>query len=285
MITFQQTPDYLTIGHIAKDIIPNGAILGGTCGYSAVTAHRLGQRVAAITSYTEGIPSLEVMNGVSIKNVPARDNTTFENIYEDGKRRQKWWATSSHLTLDHIPPAWRVAPIVHLAPLSQEMSPALCGDFPDSLICVTAQGWLRGQSEVCDVIYHAHPDLDEWLPEIDIMVLSLADTFGNRDVLTHLLDGVKLGIETLGPQGCKIYCDGQVRHIPVIPQEEIDPTGAGDIFAAAFFIRYRETGDCQQSAQFANACASLSVRRQGMDSSPNRPETEAQLAKIYGDTA
>lgn len=275
-------PDYLVIGHVAKDNTPHGAILGGTCSYAALTAHKLGQRTVAVTSYGPDIPSMAALNGVEIENVPHSQSTTFENTYVDGKRYQKWLASSHSLSLENVPPAWRNAPIVHLAPLSQEMSPAMCGQFPNSLLCVTMQGWLRGQDDRYNVVYRPHPELEAWLSKIDVMVLSVADLFGDRAAMTHLLTSVKLGVETVGPEGCKVYHDGQVIHVPVRPEVEVDPTGAGDIFAPAFFIRYHATGDIIGAARFANACASLSVRKMGMDSIPSLPEVEARLVEVYG---
>ena len=281
-MTNNQAPDYLVIGHVAKDKIPGGAILGGTCSYSALTAHKLGQRTVAVTSYGPDIPSLAALNGIEIENVPHPHSTTFENIYEKGRRRQIWSARAGTLSLDNVPIAWRKAPIVHLAPLSQEMSPAMCGQFPDSLVCVTAQGWLRGQDPDNNVIYRPHPELEAWLSKIDVLILSLGDLFGDEAAVAHLLTSAKLGVETLGPKGCKVYHDGQIIDVPVRPEVEIDPTGAGDIFATAFFIRYHQTGDFIKAAQFANACASLSVLKLGMEGIPSLPEVEAHLAELYG---
>jgi sugar/nucleoside kinase (ribokinase family) len=276
-------PGYLVIGHVAKDIVPNGTILGGTCSYAALTAHKLGQRTVAVTSYGPDIPSMAALDGIEIENVSHRHSTTFQNIYTGGRRRQIWPATASSLSLENVPPAWRKASIVHLAPLAQEMSPALCGDFPGSLIGVTIQGWLRGQDAEWNVIYRPHPELEAWLSRIDVLVLSLADLMGDRDAMVHLLTSVKLGVETVGPEGCKVYHAGQVTHIPVAPEVEIDPTGAGDIFAAAFFVRYRETRDFIKAAQFANACASLSVRGIGLEGIPSLAEVEVHLKELYGD--
>ena len=180
------TPDYLIIGHVAKDNTPNGPILGGTCSYSALSAYKLGQRTAAVTSYGPDIPSLAVLEEIEIEALPHSQSTTFENVYKDGVRHQKWLASSGPLSLENVPPTWRNAPIVHLAPIAQEMSPAMCGDFSDtpevtgSLVCVTMQGWLRGQDAEYNVIYHPHPELETWLSKIDVLVLSLADVFGNR---------------------------------------------------------------------------------------------------------
>lgn len=276
------SPDYLIIGHMARDKIPNGAILGGTCSYAGLTARTLGQHTAVVTSFGPDIPSLATLDGLQIENVSHTASTTFENICEDWQRRQKWYATAAPLSFGSVPPAWRNAPIVHLAPLAQEISPVMCSHFKDSLLCVTVQGWLRGQDTDCNVIYKPHPELEVWLSRIDVLVLSLADLFGDRTAMIHLLTSVRLGVETLGPEGCKVYHNGRVTHIPVKPEIEVDPTGAGDIFAAAFFIQYREGGDFIKAAQFANACASLSVRKVGLESIPSPSEVEAHLVELYG---
>jgi hypothetical protein len=275
------SPDYLIIGHVSKDNTSHGAILGGTCSYSALTAHKLGQRTAVVTSYGPDIPSLAALDGIEIEVLPHDHSTTFENIYHNGVRHQKWLASSASLSLKNVPHNWRNTPIVHLAPLTQEISPAMCGDFSNSLVGVTIQGWLRGQDSQYSVIYQPHPELEAWLSNIDVLILSLADVFGDRTALTHLLTSARLGVETLGSKGCKVYQNGQVTHIPVKPEVEVDPTGAGDIFAAAFFIRYCKTGDFIKAAQFANACASLSVRKKGMESIPNLSEVEARLEMLY----
>jgi sugar/nucleoside kinase (ribokinase family) len=275
-------PDYLIIGHVTKDNTPTGPLLGGTCSYSALTADNLGQRAAAVTSFGPDIPALDKLNKIELAARPASQSTTFENIYIDGVRQQKWWSSSAPLSLADVPPVWRSAPIVHLAPIAQEIFPAMCGDFPASLVCVTMQGWLRGQDSDYTVIYRPHPDLEQWLSHMDILVLSLADVDGDRSTLNHFLTSVKIGVETLGPDGCRVYQEGQVTHIRVKPETEVDPTGAGDIFAAAFFIRYNTTDNPVKAAQFANACASLSVTRRGMDSIPTLAEVEAHLAELYG---
>jgi sugar/nucleoside kinase (ribokinase family) len=56
------------------------------------------------------------------------------------------------------------------------------------------------------------------------------------------------------------------------PQPEIDPTGAGDIFAAVFFLRLKETGDAWEAARTATVLASSSITRPGLDGVPSREE-------------
>ena len=71
--------------------------------------------------------------------------------------------------------------------------------------------------------------------------------------------------------------DGGVREtkIPPRPAHEVDPTGAGDIFATAFMIRLQETGDQVQSARFANITASFGVEHEGVTGIPSREQVLA----------
>jgi len=234
-----------------------------------------------VTSAGPDIPALDVLRGIQVECLPHPHSTTFENIYTNGARQQKWWANSRPLTVADIPPRWRNAPVVHLAPLSQEMSPSLCAQFPNSLVGVTMQGWLRGKDAEHNVIYRPHKELETWLPHIDALVLSLSDFFGDEAALIRTLTAVKVGVETLGPAGCRIFHNGQVVHVPVEPHDEVDPTGAGDIFAAAFFIKYHQTKDCVRAAQFANACASLSVGKVGLTGVPTLERVTHRAARLY----
>ena len=60
----------------------------------------------------------------------------------------------------------------------------------------------------------------------------------------------------------------------------IDPTGAGDVFATAFLIRYFETKDISQSANFANAAASFCIEKKGIEGMASREEILDRAAKI-----
>ncbi len=281
-MTDNAPPEYLVLGHFTRDLIPGGAILGGTCSYAALTALKLGLRTAAVTSYGPDLPSLNILEGVAIQNEPYFESTTFENIYHKGQRTQKWHSSASPLSLKGLPAAWRRASIVHFAPVAQEVTPGQSALFTrPALICATGQGWLRSRDRANNVVFSLHPELHDWLPRFDVLVLSEADVAGDRGALEWMLTLAQLGVETIGPEGCLIYHQGQVTHIPVKEEQEVDPTGAGDIFAAAFFIRYKETSDPVLASQFANACASLSVRTRGLDGIPRLPEVQEHWVALY----
>jgi len=59
-----------------------------------------------------------------------------------------------------------------------------------------------------------------------------------------------------------------------------DPTGAGDIFAAAFFTAHAESGDPLQAARLATAVAARSVTRRGLASVPTRQEIQAARTAV-----
>jgi sugar/nucleoside kinase (ribokinase family) len=60
----------------------------------------------------------------------------------------------------------------------------------------------------------------------------------------------------------------------------VDATGAGDVFAAAFFVRFFTTRDPWESARFATLVASRSVTRVGLDGIPTLREIEEFMMEI-----
>jgi sugar/nucleoside kinase (ribokinase family) len=65
--------------------------------------------------------------------------------------------------------------------------------------------------------------------------------------------GVPEVIVTLGPRGAVVHADGSAVHVPTTPLTDIDPTGAGDMFAAAYVVA-RADGE-EPVAAAARACA------------------------------
>jgi sugar/nucleoside kinase (ribokinase family) len=58
----------------------------------------------------------------------------------------------------------------------------------------------------------------------------------------------------------------------------VDPTGAGDVFAAAFLVAYAEQRDPVAAARFANVTASFSIEGRGITSIPDRAKVLQWLA-------
>jgi sugar/nucleoside kinase (ribokinase family) len=58
----------------------------------------------------------------------------------------------------------------------------------------------------------------------------------------------------------------------------VDPTGAGDVFAAAFLVRYHESGNPLEAAAFAACAASCVVEGVGASTLGDREEVLRRVA-------
>lgn len=66
-----------------------------------------------------------------------------------------------------------------------------------------------------------------------------------------------------GSHGCSVLEAGTRLDIPGHPVAEIDPTGAGDVFAAACLAGIENGSDIEEAARLANAAGALAVTRRG----------------------
>jgi sugar/nucleoside kinase (ribokinase family) len=90
----------------------------------------------------------------------------------------------------------------------------------------------------------------------------------------------KVVVQKRGVKGCRIYSGEGVMDVPTFPIEEIDPTGAGDAFCAAFLTGLIEGKSLYETGLFANAVGALSVRKMGpMEGIPSKKEVEDFLRK------
>ncbi len=268
--------EYLVIGHITQDVTPRGYVLGGTAAYAALTAHRLGKRVGVVTCAAPGAEVLKPLaEQVEVVCLPSAHTTTFENVYQDGRRTQWVRALADPIRPEDVPRAWRRAPLVHLAPIAQEVTPTLGRHIAGELVGATPQGWLRAWDGDGRVFYRSLADPRRDLAGVDVLIFSIEDVQGNQEHLRALVEAVPLAVVTLAEKGCDVYQHGRATHFPARPVPRVvDPTGAGDVFAAAFLVRYQETGDLAEAARFANVVASFSVEGLATSAIPTRDQVE-----------
>lgn len=267
-----QPVDYLILGHITRDITPDGPRLGGTAAFSALLAKRLGVEVGLVTSTGPGL-NLNPLSGIPMVNVPARQSTTFENRYILSGRMQIIHQLAEPLKYDHIPRPWRSARLVHLAPVAGEINPWLIDRFPASSLGCTLQGWLRQWDSSGSIRAKPLPASFSSAPPGSAAVLSREDIGGEEQDIDRLIPLFAHLVVTKGKAGADIYAGGKILPVDTTPQEETDPTGAGDIFAAAFFISlFLEGTPLLDAAQRATSLAAKSVRRVGIAGVPNTME-------------
>ncbi len=286
----QRTPQYLVIGHIVADLQPDGsAVLGGTALYSALTAARLGWRVGVLTRGAYGvtvdgvaIPSLADYAGeLSIITQDAETPTTFVNTYSAGRRSQiiRHWA--GPIDLRGLPPHWRNARVIHLGPVAQEidfrqtgaLTPGFFGSTPKGG-CASGRGGPRGRVKLSHLRLPA-----ELLGRLDGIVVSDEEITLARDAVERV-GARRLGVVTKGESGARVLYGGERVELPGYPVPTVDLTGAGDVFAAAFFVRASDrTVSAVTAGRFANAVAALSLRAIGPHGVPTLAEVEAFLER------
>jgi len=278
------TPDFLAIGVLTYDVTPgpgnsHGRVRpGGAATYSALCAQALGLKVAVVASADADYPVESVLPGIEVSIVESGFTTFFQNVYgRDGKRTQVLGARSSYITCSDIPAEWLDAPIVFLGPLVREVPADAVNWFPNATVGATVQGWLRRWDDYGRVTEESgpHPQLANGYR----LLAGSTTEFHESDpgemagwmASTHVL-GV-----TEGANGARIYTGGAPSHVPAYAANELDPTGAGDIWGASCLVRLAEGAEPVEAARFANAAASLSVEREGLSGVPTRSEVEDRL--------
>ncbi len=267
--------DYLIVGHITRDITEEGFRLGGTAVYSGILAKRMGLEVGLVTSYNEET-TVEPLNGIQIINHRSNRTTTFKNDYTPSGREQFIIERAKPLNLDQIPTEWRSAKIVHLGPIAREINPETGFYFPGAALCLSLQGWLRKWDRK-GLIQPSHfPEMNKTFPENTAAFLSIEDLGFDRSLINPLRSLFPLLVLTKGNSGAEIFYQEKTTSVPVIPKDEVDPTGAGDIFAAAFMINFTLNGKkLIESARVASALAAISVTRPGIEGIPTEGEIQS----------
>ncbi len=265
--------DYLVIGHVARDLTPKGSILGGTAAYSALTARALGLRVGVVTATGDDL-SLGPLNGIPFVSIKSVSSTTYENIYSENGRVQYLRAQASRIDINRIPDTWRSTSIIHLGPIANEVDSVLPDSFSPNLLGLTPQGWMRQWDSNGRVSPCEWTNSESALSQAGAVVISREDVNGDDELIEHMAGQTRILVVTEGAAGAVLYWHGDRRRFRAPTVREVDATGAGDIFAAAFFIRLLNTRDPWEATRFATLLASHSVERVGLDGIPTSLEIE-----------
>ena len=96
-----------------------------------------------------------------------------------------------------------------------------------------------------------------------------------------LLDrGVEVAIITMGSKGALIKTRELTKIVPGFKVNAVDSTAAGDVFNGSLVVAMAEGKTLEETVQFANAAAALSVTKLGAQpSAPKRVEIERMLLK------
>ncbi len=272
-------PTFLPVGHFCYDVVPNGYVLGGSAAYSTITARNLGCRACAVTAVSANFDRQNrLLDGINVIYHESPETTIFDNRYGvDGRRQQLILGVAGALLPHHVPVEWKNAEIAYLCPIADEVQPALVHCFDRALIGVTPQGWMRQWDESRQVRPKRWDSAQSILPYADVLILSVEDIAAYPEDLEKYIQWTQIVVLTKGKRGATLYENGEVLESAAYPVNEVDPTGAGDVFAAAFLIKYQETHSSPEALNFAHCVASFAVEGKGTTRIPTLDEVYERL--------
>jgi 1D-myo-inositol 3-kinase len=274
-------PDFLVIGHVTKDLQEDGYTIGGTVTFASLTARNLGRRTAVATRASPDLNLNSLYQGIEVLSLPSPATSTFQNLYStNGTRTQYLRAVADPIKAEDIPPAWREARVVLLGPLTNELEGGIAKVFSHSLIGVTPQGWMRrwdGDGRVFPKPWEGAAGV---LNYARVVIFSENDVQRDENVIQTYARLAEILVVTKGAKGATVYHQGQVRHLPAFETVEVDPTGAGDVFAAAYLIELGRSGDPYAAAHFANCVASFVVEKPGAEGIPTLEQVKQRVSSF-----
>ncbi len=281
-------PTALVCGHATLDRFGGALVPGGSVYYAARALAALGADVRVLTAAAADFPSEAFgatradPGSIDALVLPAPATTTFENVYAPGGRRsQRVLAIAPPLEAERLPVAWRVADLLLLAPVLGELDPAqLVASVRAPVVGLTVQGLVRTVGAGGAVSPRRwEPDRGA-LAGVTAALLGEDEASAQPDLVARLAAAVPIVVLTRGARGCDLVVGCRRRHVGVHPARELDPTGAGDVFAAAFLLGLAEGEDPADAARLGAAAASIVVEARGGEALPRVGEARERAARV-----
>jgi 1D-myo-inositol 3-kinase len=260
-------PTFLVCGHVTLDHLAGGIAPGGSAYYAGRAAAGLGATARIATAAGPDFPR-DALAGLEVELAPSAVTTTFVNAYAgDGSRTQRVLAAAPPLEPRRLPAAWRSPDVLLLAPVLGELDVgAFAAAAGARLVGLCVQGLVREVAPDGAV----HPR--SLAAGADALALAGAAFLGEDEaradpgLVARLAAAVPVVALTRGARGCEVISRGRVRRVGVHPAREVDPTGAGDVFAAAFLLGLSRGDDPVEAARLGAAAASIAVEGLGAES-------------------
>jgi hypothetical protein len=298
----------VTVGHVTVDVIAADCSRrpGGGAFYSALQAARLGLRALILTQGSP--PEIEALlapyrDELELRIIPAPATSTFATSWPGGQRSQRVLAWAGPIA----GPIEVDTQILHFAPVARETPTTWRGhaDF----VGLTPQGLARtwdpraGEAHNADAhrgatdggetgegeaggelrsapLPRARDSLDALLPQpCDAVVISEQERAAAAPLLTTAAGRGAVLAVTSGPGATSVQVPGdEITQVqaPAVTEPR-DDLGAGDVFAAAFFVALHEGLSPAQAAAFGNAAAAIRIEGVGADAIGDRRAIEARL--------
>jgi sugar/nucleoside kinase (ribokinase family) len=245
-------PAVVIAGSVTRDLIHRGggtvARIGGTVWYAGLTLARLGFPTRIVTRLGAGESGIRIAlaeAGLEARIEPSTTSTVFHNSYGDGgpdDRVQAVETVAEPISAQALSAALGNAALCYLGPLHPgDLSAAVASRLDGFPIALDVQGYTR-RIDHGRVLAEVAPALTPLLASAKIIKASaaeaclIAETADPAEAARRLAGGredVEI-LVTCGGDGVHMVAGGEPHHLGAVPLGDVDPTGAGDIFLAAY---------------------------------------------------
>jgi sugar/nucleoside kinase (ribokinase family) len=258
----------ISVGYITHDLYGQKILPGGSALYAAQTFKALGASSKIVSSVGKDFGFEQALQDLEAKLVRAGQTTTFRNLYtSENIRTQTVEGISQPITPEILPANWRKPDILFICPVLNEVDLVSWNKATYAkIVGIGVQGFVRCVEKPSGKVEHK-----SWNPRakdlegVDVAFLSKQDVIGQEELIDILIENVDIVVVTHGQQGADVYEKNRKFHMGIYKTNVIDPTGAGDCFAAGFMQALAMGKTCQTAAKRAAACASVIIEGQGLE--------------------
>ncbi|WP_242342532.1 PfkB family carbohydrate kinase [Anaeromyxobacter terrae] len=274
-------PAAVVCGLVTLDRVAGRLVPGGSAWYAAHTFRGLGAEARVLTAAGPDYPQ-SALAGMESRIAAAARTTLFVNVHAPGGgRRQRVEAAAPPLDPAALPAAWRGADVLHLAPVLGEISPRAFADAAGArIVGLGVQGLVRAVAPDGAVVQPRWSFAPAELSGVTAAFVGEDDLAGQDDLLARLAAAVPIVVFTRGAAGCTVTARGRTFHVGVFPTREVDPTGAGDVFAAGFLLALARGADAGDAARLGAAAASIVVEGVGGEMLPRIGEAAERAGRV-----
>ena len=276
----EDTTGLLIVGAVTEDQFAGRRVVGGAVAYAARVAVAIGQRATILTIAAPGA-DLSVLDGHDVHCVQAETTLSFAHDDRDGRSVLRLVASPARpLTAADLPPRWREARAVILAPLLPDdididSFAALPGVRERLLIAQGLQRVVDGASAVTHRCAPAGALIRAATRTTDVVLAAGEVAQWAASDLQRVAMGARRFVITRGAEGAEIHERGSIVRVPAVAANAVDTTGAGDVFATALFLMREQSLD--RSGAIAARYAAASLQRVGAEPLPALDEIVATL--------
>lgn len=279
----------LSIGHVTHDRV-DGRIVPGGCAYYAASAfHALGAESHLVTTVGEDFCCGPELDRFAWAAQRQGQTTVFTNLYPDpGPRLQYVDRVAADVAPAGLPAGWKHPDVAFLGPVFNELDiQAWKRALSARITAVGVQGFVRGAGAAAgppeagqQVVPRRWSPDPELLSGIQVACLSEEDLVGQGDLLERLVASIPLVALTRERKGCELIEADRREWVGIHAAEVVDPTGAGDTFAAGLLFGLAQGLPSVEAARIGAAAASIVIEGEAGTNFARLPEAFERAQRV-----